>query len=279
MKKQIIVILFLLTLPLFSQTKMIIYKTDGSVDSVILSQIKDITFTNTSSPVSTQGLVAYYPFDGNAVDSSGHGYNGTVYFASYTKDRFGVDTGAYSFDGQGDAIDLGNILDQVFCAPVAKFSVSGWALVRSGNGPISSHIIGKNAGGNGPYQWVVSYLNGYIVGSVFSDSAGQNYIALINPVSFNQWVHFVLVFDGSLPELQRVKLYVNGTTNSTSLYQHSGTLGTSTTDSQQRLSIGASRPPNTIAWNNFLNGDVDDIRIYNRALSDSEVLSLYLSTN
>ena len=46
----------------------------------------------------TNGLVAYYPFNGNANDESGHGNNGTVYGATLTADRFGRANSAYSFD-------------------------------------------------------------------------------------------------------------------------------------------------------------------------------------
>jgi len=46
------------------------------------------------------GLVAYYPFNGNANDESGNGNNGTVYGATLTTDRFGNTNKAYSFDGK-----------------------------------------------------------------------------------------------------------------------------------------------------------------------------------
>jgi hypothetical protein len=261
---------------MFSQTKMMIYKIDGSVDSVQLAQIKNITFSTTSVPM--QGLVAYYPFDGNVADSSGNGYNGTIFYATPTQNRFGVDNNSYSFDGLNDAIQFGDVLDEVFSAPIAKFSVSGWALVRS-NKQYSSFIIGKNAGStDGPYQWNLSYLNGYVQGAVFSDTAAKNYILLRNPAALNHWFHFVLVFDGSLPELQRIKLYVNGSSTGTTVAAHVGTLGTTTINSQQILTVGATRASNVTIWNDFLDGNVDDIRIYNRVLSDTEIVNLYLAT-
>ena len=124
-------------------------------------------------------MVLYYPFSGNANDSSGNGYNGTVSGATLTTDRFGAANGAYSFDGSTSTIRCGDILDSVFSAPVAKFSVSGWADTRTygsfqtGGG----FIIGKNAGGTyGPYQWSVSHVGGLIVAGVFSDTAQQNYV-------------------------------------------------------------------------------------------------------
>ena len=194
-------------------------------------------------------------------------------------DRFGAANSAYSFDGSTSTIRCGDILDSVFSAPVAKFSVSGWADTRTygsfqtGGG----FIIGKNAGGTyGPYQWSVSHVGGLIVGGVFSDTAQQNYVELSCPMATNQWFHFVLVFDGSLPEMQRVKLYVNGQSSNTTVYQHVGTLGTTTTNSAQNLTIGATHAANNPGLpGNFYNGNIDDIVIYNRVLSPAEINSLH----
>jgi len=52
------------------------------------------------------GLVAYYPFSGNANDTSGNGYDGTVYGATLTTDRFGNSNSAYSFDGSENYISI-----------------------------------------------------------------------------------------------------------------------------------------------------------------------------
>jgi len=58
------------------------------------------------SQVPTTGLVAYYPFSGNANDFSGNNYNGTIYGPTLCSDRFGNLSSAYSFDGVNDYIDL-----------------------------------------------------------------------------------------------------------------------------------------------------------------------------
>ena len=79
--------------------------------------------------------------------------------------------------------------------------------------------------------------------------------------------------------LQRVQLYVNGSSGSTSLNASRGTLGTTTVPCQQTLDVGAMLVPNSLHWSDFLNGDVGDIRIYNRVLSAAEILNLYLAPN
>ena len=56
----------------------------------------------------TNGLVAYYPLDGNANDASGHGLNGVAFNISPTTDRFGTPSAALSFQGNNQSyIDLG----------------------------------------------------------------------------------------------------------------------------------------------------------------------------
>ena len=81
---------------------------DGFRDSLEAS-----TGSNLNDPNSTplqQGLVAWYPFDGNASDMSGNGNHGTVNGATLGTDRHGVAGKAYSFDGVDDWILLGNTL-------------------------------------------------------------------------------------------------------------------------------------------------------------------------
>jgi hypothetical protein len=69
-----------------------------------------------------KGLVAYYPFDGNANDESGNGNHGTVRGARLTTDRFGHQDSAYVFDGVDDYIALPDSLDLIDTA----FSISAW---------------------------------------------------------------------------------------------------------------------------------------------------------
>src|SRR5450631_3327069 len=57
----------------------------------------------------TNGLVAYYPFNGNANDASGSGINGTVNGATLTQDRFGIANAAYSFNGANNYISFAGV--------------------------------------------------------------------------------------------------------------------------------------------------------------------------
>ncbi len=246
---------------------------------LIISLTTILSHSATFSTVPMQGLVAYYRFAGNAADSSGNGFNGTVAGAVLAADRFGNASEAYSFNGYSSTIRCGDILDNVFSAPIAKFSVSGWANTRTYGGFESGggFLVGKNAGGNyGPYQWGVSHVGGLIIASVFSDTAQANYVELGCPMGLNQWFHFVLTFDGSQPVGQRIQLHVNGQTSGVYVYQQMGTLGTTTTNSLQQLTIGASHNANApLTPNNFYDGRIDEISIYDRVLTESEIQSMY----
>ena len=237
---------------------------------------------NSTSLDLNNGLVAYYPFNGNADDASGDGYDAVVSGATLAANRFGDSSEAYEFNGLTAYLRYEDILDEIFCAPVAKFSVCGWAKVRSTGSSYygGGFIIGKNAGGTvGPYQWSVSYVDGQVVAQVFFDTAAANYVTLTSPMATNRWFHFVLVFDGSLAPSQRLALYVDGQSFNDSPLRVVGAVGVTTVNSQQHLAIGATHYANTPqSPEDFFNGFIDDIRIYDRPLSQAEVQALYLET-
>lgn len=66
------------------------------------------SFATSSSIIPTQGLVAYYPFNGNTNDESGNGHNGFISGATLTTDRFGRTNHAYCFDGTSNFISVPN---------------------------------------------------------------------------------------------------------------------------------------------------------------------------
>ena len=76
---------------------------DGFPDGLEYSAGSDLN--NSASTPLNHGLVAWYPFDGNASDMSGNGNNGTVYGATLSTDRHGQANKAYSFDGVDDWVD------------------------------------------------------------------------------------------------------------------------------------------------------------------------------
>ena len=80
------------------------------------------TFAQIPTYVPANGLVGWWPFNGNANDESGNGNNGTVNVATLTSDRFGVVNKAYSFDGLSNEILIPNQLLNLG----VDFTISCW---------------------------------------------------------------------------------------------------------------------------------------------------------
>jgi hypothetical protein len=92
---------------------------------VLLPTIIIILFSNTLlSQIPTNGLIGYWPFSGNANDTSGNNLNGTVNGAILTEDRFGNPSSAYSFDGNDDYILVND--DDLLSFPNNEFTFSFW---------------------------------------------------------------------------------------------------------------------------------------------------------
>ena len=116
---------------------------------------KDSEATSTISDLSS-GLVAWYPFDGNASDMSGNGNHGTVYGATLIPDLHGYPDQAYDFDGS-DWIEVSHSPSINF-ASNDPFSLSLWLKLGQGNSGYRS-VIEKNAAGNSPF--FIRYHNSY----------------------------------------------------------------------------------------------------------------------
>jgi hypothetical protein len=213
--------------------------------------------------IPTEGLVAEYLFSGSADDTSGNGNDGTVNGAALTTDRFGNTDKAYSFDGTGDYIDCGNdsSLD------ITEFiTMSCWFLVDSTEKyDDTPTIISKHeAAGYGIY---VASNNPVCQVNLHVDG-GWRVVESNNTVNEEEWIHAVGVFDGST-----IKLYINNVLQDDA-YNISSTISSSSVN----LVIGANPTGSGIDSNKAFHGKIDDVRIYNRALTTSEIDALYNET-
>jgi len=119
-------------------------KTKKAFLTILLSTLGVLNaYSQLPSYVPSNGLVGYWPFNGNANDESGNGNNGTVNGATLTADRNGVAGNAYNFDGVNDYIKCLN------AGPGGNptVTVSFW-MKRQNN--LNGHIFGYgNNGING----------------------------------------------------------------------------------------------------------------------------------
>ena len=132
---------------LFPGTMKTSMKTTKAVFIILAITTTALAFQVQAQSFLTNGLVAYYPFNGNANDESGNGYNGTVHGALLDADRFGRPASCYSFNGSNSYIELppntGNLngLTQTTILAWMKLTVS------SNSGCIFSHAyLGPVAG-------------------------------------------------------------------------------------------------------------------------------------
>ena len=204
-----------------------------------------------------QGLVAYYPFSGNANDASGNGNNGIVTGATLTTDRFGNANSAYRF--AGDSSTYIQVPASSLLEPQNGISISFW-MMKKGAGYGDQRIFRKESN-CGPGYSIYNFVGAEIGG--INVCSGDS-VKIFNDVSpsLDQWNHYVMTYDVSTG----MKIFKNAQMIATG-----GTLGATMSHSGDLYMGGATVHPN----DGGLNGALDDVRIYNRALNTAEVEALY----
>ncbi|MBT7650729.1 MAG: hypothetical protein HN553_07120, partial [Opitutae bacterium] len=209
------------------------------------------------------GLIAYYPFDGDAFDYSGNEYHGKVVGASLSKDRFGVDGHAYAFDGVDDFIEVPHhqSLNQL------PLSISLW--FNSNGKQEQSGLVSKYSAAtwNG---WQIMEFDGNLVPWYLRSHSPRNVIIgkygeskeFETPVEPKVWNHAVCTFDDVSGHIYMNKKLVDSK-------DWTGKAGS--VSSSYPLTFGKYLGSS----DGFFHGKIDDIRIYDRALSSDEVLELY----
>jgi len=242
-------------------------KTKSLIAALLLAASS--AFAQVPSYVPTNGLVGWWPFNGNANDESGNGNNGTVNGATLTSDRNSNANAAYNFDGNGDFISCPNTTSinptyMTFsfwsCLDISNLAYpSGFAITKGCENPYGS----SNGFSYRAYyssqdtMWVVDNVNSNLNRS-FALS-GTNY-------QINDWVNIVMTYNGVA-----VKLYINGIFVDDSI--QTGNIIASNGD----LLFGARRIGQSCNVQNFFKGKIDDIGIWSRALSQQEIVTLYNS--
>lgn len=248
-----------------------------SVSMVALVVLVSLLSTNSIVVAGlSDGLVAYYPFDGNADDASGNGYDLTGYNGpAPATDRNGNPTGAYRFDGTNDHM-AGASYDVVTPGAQGSFALSFWFSPTStwttDNNP-NTMLVGNIVNDppvyrpDGWFDWGVMIASGpNHDGSLYfwwiDDSRGNNRILNTTTATWNagSWYHVLYNYDVSVETLS---VWVGGSLEDTL---------TVTTD------IGRNNGGNTlgIARYNAQHADmsIDELRIYDRALTAGEIAQL-----
>lgn len=208
----------------------------------------EVTFQTSSISLNT-GLVAWYPFKGSLVDSTNNKYSGTNNGATYSTDRFGVPNNAILF------------------TPSTNFSIP--ALVQLSNSPtFSISFWRKYTDSISNYVDLINVNNKLIIGTGIAGSPSSDRDTLTffgNPGGYNAtsikktdkvWQHVVLNCDGAKNQLS---IYIDGIlykTTSLSLAQFPNLISSDRT---------------TISNAGGKNGELDELRFYNRILTNFEI--------
>ena len=207
------------------------------------------------------GLVAYYPFNGNANDESGNGNNGTVTGATLTTDRYENSNSAFIFNGESDVITIphSNSLDIT-----EAISIAAWINVETKSTPYLGRIVIKNPGPDNIVYGIFHGYTNYIYAQL--EDIDKNRVATLktdeNAIENSQWEFIVFTWDGD-----DLKIYINGNLiiwGVTSIFEH-------ITSCESSVTIGNSENPDIITG---IKGKIDDVRIYNRALTEDEISTL-----
>jgi hypothetical protein len=197
------------------------------------------------SYIPMDSLKGWYPFSGNANDISGLNQPGVINGASLETDRFSRSNSCYGFDGVNDNLSLGNWFDY------PSFSISFWVKPDAQLG-LATIIDNKQFGDS---NWVCNAIN---------DWKTNGYKFMNSPVFFlskEGWSHVILEYANG-----QASVFVNGELKSQTISTLLYSLPTS-------LHIGYSEMDNGRYWK----GKIDDIAIWNRALTQSEIRGLFIS--
>ncbi len=254
---------------------------EDSADNVVTAA--NASFTTTMDP----SLDAFYPFNGNANDESGNSYHGQLgdnatpsTFPTLTTDRFGNADKAFSFDGNNNYIALNKY---VTYDSISEITVCAWVL--SADSTSDKYIISFDRSES--YRLALNDDVNPYVGWDTTDSSGNaspNDLGTPDSYEDGDWHHICGWYNSSTTVDK--KIFIDGEEAASGSNSHSGrNLGTN-----YRLKhygfIGWGSEASSFDGNasnthagDFMNGKIDDVRIYSRSLSDEEISALYTREN
>jgi Concanavalin A-like lectin/glucanases superfamily len=220
--------------------------------------------------ISANGLVAWYPFDETVQvrDSSGNRLNATSTTAVTPVGGIGApptrgsfQRGALKFDGSTSQIVLPNITAMSGTTARSLLAWINTTTISAG----SRTIYTSGAGAAGGDTWGV-YINTITSGNVYCFGNGVDFDAAATVIAANRWMHVAVVYDGGLVDTTNSHIYVNGVAKSVTAAGAASINSTNT-------NFGIGYDPNNAG--RVFSGAIDDLRLYDRALSAGEVLSVY----
>ena len=233
--------------------------------NLVLTLCLYLVYTQSNCQIITNGLVGYYPFNGNVLDYSGNDYHGTETNLTYSNDPFNNILGASSFNGADAYINVGDIDDY---ENTDSLSVCFW---------MKSDSVGFGGGANAiplMTDWWTSTLPDSCSWGIFliddsiwfnvSDGIGFDPAKFSMEFVSNDWKFISFTFNNGL-----IKYYLNGILQGTKTMSVSSIHNSNTT-----FKIGDWRSQSLPTYKTYY-GDLDELMIYRRELSEGEIQIIY----
>jgi hypothetical protein len=234
-------------------------KTKSFIAALLLAASS--AFAQVPSYVPANGLVGWWPFNGNANDESGNGHNGTPTIGiSFTLDRFGNSNKSCEFSGGANKVSVPN--SPQFA--MNDFTISVW-MKSTYNLQHEAGLVTKNVTGGYPAYWI--YINhiGQGLADLYVTQIGGAQAAVLSQTVINdgQWHHILVT---RISANGQMSIFVDGVLSATN------------TGPSGQLSIN-----DELLFGETYNGDnqdnyygkLDDIAIYNRVITQQEITALY----
>ncbi len=226
------------------------------------------------SYVPSNGLSGWWSFSGNANDESGNGNNGTVNGAKSTVDRNGNANKAYDFDGKANFIEVPTSISLNLDK---DFTISSWFNADSMYdvpGTVKMILCKHRTGidNDGYALGIWNNNQSTSIRGMVNFSAAPNFTTDTYPkdssgdVVTNKWYHLLVTYTLSNGDL---KYYLNGSLIDSKI------INFTISSNSLNVIIGAEFFPSGTDGNNFFNGKIDDIGIWNRALDSQEINNLF----
>ena len=199
------------------------------------------------------GLVAHWDFLGNANDQSPGEFHGAVSGAMPAADRFGKENGAFAFNGSNDYINIGRAPALAF-GGFQSYTMAAWVKPGTAGGNIVTKFNGGVLAG-----WYLQIKDDMHVRAY--RNVGPWSTTSVDPVESDQWMHLVSKYDG-----KTLSIYING------VLQAQESFTSHPSDTKTDLLIGAIHSRGDITG--FYEGVIDEIRLYERDLSNEERAAL-----
>ena len=209
------------------------------------------------------GLIAHYTFNETsgttAADSSGSGNTGTLTNMSGTEWTTGKVGGALDFDGTNDYV---SIVENGSLNPTSAFTISAW-VKTTGNAQFVVNKMKHNSGVGSDDVYAMRIQTNVVAVQV-SDGSSSIWVPGSIVVNDGQWHHLTYVFDKPTSYL-----YVDGVYDSGGTYP---TMNSNVHNTSEGFFIGGANDNGVM--DHFFTGTMDDVRIYDNALSAGEVSAL-----